>query len=181
MKRQKYLTILSILAALILSLVVFVPVSADRPEYWTFSVAFDWTFDQCVQEGEPVIIPGYLEETYYNTVFFDNNGIATYSLDHARGTATLTYNGRTLTMHDVLNHTYTWPSDTQTIIKLTGSDWIGTVPGHGPVVGIAGNHTRLETCHMEGDELVCDTEMLKFSGMDFTDYEAVCNYLLYGE
>jgi len=180
MKRLNYMVALSILVALILAMVAIVPASADKPVKWTDVSAFDFTYENCVQNGEPVIIPGHLEEIYSNTAFFDMDGNLTKVFSHARGTATLTYNGHILTMQDTMNNTITWPSETETIIKITGSQWFGTLPGHGPVVGIAGNLTILQTCPLEGGG-DCQSETIKFSGMDFTNVEAICNYMLYGK
>jgi hypothetical protein len=177
MKRLKIIVVLSILGAMLLAMTAIGPASADKPDHWTDFSAFDFTYENCEQNGETVVIPGHLEETYSNTVFFDKDGNLTKGIFHARGTATLTYNGHILTMQDTMNDTYTWPSETETIIKITGSVWFGTLPGHGPVVGSAGNLTLRQTCS-EDD---CDTETIKFSGMDFTDVDAICNYMLYGE
>ncbi len=80
MNRLNVMVVLSILAALVLTLVAVIPASAVTPAHWTDSTEFDWTYEDCVQDGEPVIIPGHLKENYYLTGYFDKNGDLTYNL-----------------------------------------------------------------------------------------------------
>lgn len=102
MKRLSIVVVLSLLGALIVAMVTVAPASADKPAHWTDFTEFDWTYENCVMDGEPVIIPGHLKEYYYLTGFFDKNGDLTKIAILSRGIATLTYNGHTLTMHDVI-------------------------------------------------------------------------------
>ncbi len=179
MKRLKIMVVIGILGAFGLAMVAIGSASAGRPVQSTDYADFDWTFEECVQNGEPVIIPGHLTNVFTLTVFFDHDGNPTSWFGRELGTATLTYNGRTFTMHNAFESTGTWPDDNQTLMEERGIIWLGTVPGHGPIVGIAGKQTSLETCTPDGED--CETELIEFSGIDFTDYEALCNYMLYGE
>ncbi len=180
MKRQKILLVISILVVLVLATTAAGPVRAYDVTTYTWTDDFYWAYEGCTVGHKTVSIPGHLTETYYWTDFSDQNG-SVKAILHTRGTAYLTYNGRTFNMVDMHNGTFTWPSDMQTFYTVTGNEWLGAVPGHGIIIGIAGNQLRVETCYEKGKKTICNTETTEFSGITFTDYAALCNYLLYGE
>jgi hypothetical protein len=74
----------------------------------------------------------------------------------------------------------TWLNEGEEICRFSGADFLGTLPGYGPVFGVVQRIVWYEAgCREENGEWVCDKyELLHWSGMEFWDEEAVCNYLV---
>ena len=181
MKRLNYLVVLSILGALIMAMVAIVSASADAPEHSKFFWEGDFNYTECGPN-----IPIHVDLQYEYTLFKDKNGEAYGDAYHYGGSKiTFTYNGHTLTLHGASQERWTWifysETYTLTLGKISGASWIGTIPGHGPVWGTVGMQDFLETCTGQGEDQICQNEYYHWSGMEFFDQEAVCNYLLNGK
>ncbi len=171
MKKLKSIRVFYILVALLLAMVTIAPVTANQPEHFSSVLILDDIYSNCGPD-----MPIHLEETYEGYAYFNQDGESTMFINHVFGTAALTYNGHTLTMNDRLE---TKSTVNGTVMEVRGAEWIGTVPGHGAIVGIVGNQTSQLVCKSKHKD--CEWEVIKFSGMEFTDQEAICNYMLYGE
>ena len=186
MKRSKYLTVLSILAALILALVAVVPASADKPVHETFR----WDSWSALPADDEENMCG-VELTVHTLgklvylMWLDKNGEPYGDTYHPEAKITYILNDHEVTFQVAQNLRYTWLSSGQTsyqnLVQISGATAIATIPGHGVVYGTLGRQVLLETCHLEGTEWVCVEENYREPGMVFNDPETVCNYLLYGE
>ena len=97
MKRLNYLVGLSILGALILAVVAFAPANADPPVINRVVLDFDFYEESC---GFP--IPAHLYGKAATTIFFNKDGEVRGWFDKNAGmSATETWNGHTLTWHNV--------------------------------------------------------------------------------
>ncbi len=170
MKRLHYLVGLSILAALLLALVVIMPGSADTPQHTKYYWSEDTTETIC---DVPMNVhhEGKLEYT-----MFCNQDECTGDHYAFNDNMTLTYLDRSLNLHLANAELYSWPTEEQTIGRISGARWIGTVPGYGAVWGEAGRVVFWEACPYEG----CDFIILHWSGVVFSNYEAICTYMLNG-
>jgi len=177
MKRQNYLIVWSILAALILALVAIVPASADPPERYRFPLWGDGTYtcyDTELTWHEELWIQGF-------TACNPGSELCGATEHVFRDTFTLTNpnNGRTLILHGGQLTRVTWINWYETLIEVTGARFMGTIPGYGPVYGSPGRHVYYETCQGEDPEdWVCEQETLFDSGPTFDDPEAICNYMV---
>jgi hypothetical protein len=174
MKRRRRLSFLSILGALILSLVAVVTASADQPIFSQEHIVEDGTYELCEQE---MLVH---EEYDWRATGWDDRWIEFYLKRWT--TFTNPDNGNKLTLHGShLDRGY-WISDDKTILFMNGLQEFGTLPGHGVVWGYAGTiKWSVTSCREDNGEWVCDYELVHWGGMGFSDEETVCNYLLNGE
>ena len=178
MKRLNYIVVLCILGALILAMVATIPASAYPPEH----TKFVWEEDD-VQQVCGVDLQVHLEEKYEYILWRDKNGQDYGDSYHYSTTISYTNpsNGHTLTLHGIIQERWTWIIPWyETIAEISGARWIGTVPGHGVVIGTVGRQVYYETCHWvgeEGGEQECENDYYHWSGMVFDDWDAVCDYL----
>jgi hypothetical protein len=174
MKRLNYLVGLSILGALILAVFAFAPASADPPVIDRYVLDFDFYEESC---GFP--IPAHLYGKAATITYFDKDGELRGGFNTNGGmSATLTWNGHTLTFHNVENSRWRLVGDGSWIEQMTGLSWGVSVPGYGRAITYMGNFTV--ACHLEGEEHVCD-EVLKDAGKGFEHIDAVCNYMINGK
>jgi hypothetical protein len=179
MKSLNYIVVLSILAALILAMVAIVPAIADKPDHRINILEDEWYSYMCDDE---IPILTHQEGKCVQNYFYDRYGEDRADTYHCGGTTlTYTYNDHTLTLYASENYHWDWITWYDAIVEIKGASYIGTLPGHGVVKGTLGKQVWLETCHEEGEDWVCDYELLDISGMVFNDQEAVCDYLLNGK
>jgi hypothetical protein len=181
MKRPNYMFVLSILGVLILSICAIGPALADAPDHTKDT--FEGDFDLYFCEFD---ITAHLEEKSVQNYFYDRFGGDRADTIHYVGVLTLTSNGHTMTVRNNEYYHIEWISETDAIMHVRGANWVGTIPGHGVVIGTLGNQEILETCHEEvteeGEtEWVCEYQPIDFSGWNFTDMDTLCNYMLTGE
>jgi hypothetical protein len=172
MKRLNYLVVLSILGALIVAMVAIVPASADAWKHTKSVWSDDYTENIC---NVPMQL--HHEGKLEYIIFCDRNGECSGDGYHFNDYLTITYEDRSFTLHYATGERYTWPGGEQTIGRISGAKWVGSLPGYGVVWGEAGRDVWWEACPYEG----CDYISLHWSGMTFYDYEAVCNYMLNGK
>ena len=186
MKRGNRRVVLSMLLALILAVVVFMPASADKPVH----ERFDWGrggVDFIDTDACGVPLQAHLAGVTNHIVWFDQNGIPRGDQWSGVNRGTLTNEGRIvrLVSGGASKTTYLGESDGVAVIEVAGrgNTWKATVPGHGIVSGTVGNFTFRATCHLVGEgEWDCTIdEILKWSGLEFPDNTEMCNYLLFGE
>jgi hypothetical protein len=174
MKRLNYLVVISILGTLILAVFAFAPASADPPVINRVVLDFDFDEESC---GFP--IPAHLYGKAATTIFFNKDGEVRGWFDTNGGmSVTETWNGHTLTWHNVESTHWKVVGDGSYIYQDSGLLWGVSVPGYGRAVAYAGNY--VVACHLEGEEMICDEE-LHSGGMGIQDIDAVCNYMINGK
>ena len=184
MKRSKYLTVLSILAALILALVAVVPASADKPvhETNTWDVEGVWSGEE-EDNFCGVDLNVHQEGKMEYFVWFDRNGEPYADTQHAENKVTFWIDPeRKVDFHYAFQWRWTWLPNGQGLSQVSGVWHLATIPGLGVVFGTLGRQEWLETCYYneEGEE-VCGEDFSHLPGMVFNDPETVCNYLINGE
>jgi hypothetical protein len=172
MKRRKFLAILSILVALILALVAIVPASAGTPVHTKSVWSDDYTENIC---GVPMDV--HHEGKLEYIIYCNKDGECRGDSYHFNDYFTYTYEGRSFTVHYATGELYSWPGGEQSICRISGAKWIGTLPGHGVVWGEATRDVWWELCPYEG----CERVTLHWSGMVFYNPEPICDYMLNGE
>jgi hypothetical protein len=164
------------LGALIVAMVAIVPASADAPSHTKLRYQQDFPMNYCGVEMQ-----AHMDVKTNEFLYFDRyGGDRAYAIHWGGSTFYMTYNGRTLTMHVSDTERTDWITWYDAIITIRGAQLVGTLPGHGIVVGIIGRQEILETCHDEGNDWVCDYQLLHISGLNFIDEPAVCDYFLNG-
>jgi hypothetical protein len=178
MKRRKYLSVLSILAALILVMVAVIPASADKPEHTRTVQIEDGIFPLCGVDMD------YHLETKLGYTMFCSERKCSGDAYHWEEDFTLTYEGRSLNFHHSSQAHFTWITYDETEGHVNGANFIGTIPGHGVVWGWVGRIVWHEDdCYYnENGDWVCPIyEELQRTGMEIYDLDTVCNYMLYGK
>jgi hypothetical protein len=174
MKRLNFRVISSILGVLVLAMVAIIPVSANMPTIERGILDFDFIFDSCGFD-----INAHLYGKGVTFYFWDKDDVIQGVSGSIGGSnATITYNGHTLTWHNVENYRWTVIGEGLSLMQNTGLVWGVSVPGYGRAVARSGRSVDL--CHQEGTDLICD-ENLFWSGMYVEEIDAVCNYLVNGK
>jgi hypothetical protein len=174
MKRLNYLVGLSILGALILAMIAIVPAIAEAPSIDRVILDFDFVDRDC-----GVKMPAHLTGKEVTTTFYDKDGaIRGGTLSYGGTSATITYNGHTLTWHDVENVRWQIVKEPYTV-EYIGLFWEVSVPGYGKVYGSSGR--TVLACYLKNDELICDSEPIHWSGMSVENLEPFCNYMINGK
>ena len=180
MKGQYRKIVSGILWALIFMVVAIMPANANAPVH----VRDTWDFDYIDTDSCGFPLAVHIDLATNFMVWSDKDG--NWLVDKLTGVsrASFTYEGRIVRLleNEITTVTYVDSHDGILEIKIQcpGMEWKGSVPGHGAVVGSAGNQVWTETCQQDDQgEWQCNLkEILHWSGMDFGDPTVVCNYLL---
>jgi hypothetical protein len=177
MKRLNYLLAGSILVALVLALVAFFPASADKPPVERSHFEEDFVVDLCGVE-----IPGHYDGVLKYTGLCDDKRHSCGEVALWKENWTLNYNGREVNVHGSTRYRTTWLNWYDALYETNGSSYHGTIPGYGVVSGWSGKQVIYETCEGDWpDTWECEYEVLHEPGMEFYDFEAICDYFLNGD
>ena len=126
MKRLNYIVVFSILGALILVIVSIVPAIANRPTIERVILDYDFIDNNCGFD-----INAHLYGKSVTTYFYDKNGVSLHASCRSGGmSATETYNGHTLTWHNVENARLLVIGEEQYLLESSGLLWGFSVDGY---------------------------------------------------
>ena len=157
MKAQYRKIVPGILWALIFMVVAIMPASANAPVH----VRDTWDFDYIDTDSCGFPLAVHIDLATNFMVWSDKDG--NWLVDKLTGVsrASLTYEGRIVRLleNEITTVTYVDSHDGILEIKIQcpGMEWKGSVPGHGAVLGSAGNQVWTETCQQDDQgEWQCD-------------------------
>lgn len=163
------LRIVLILAALMLSLAPFSLVAADAP----LQEVYVWE-ESGPLEDNPCDFPidYYAEIKVVLVQWLDQDGNVTHEIINWAGSKDTIYtDANSVVLHKGGQIRFDYISDTQMIIKVTGNDWTGTIPGYGKITGSVGISEVLV------DDETGEVTVLKEALHTFDNPEAFCEYL----
>jgi hypothetical protein len=172
-KRLNYLRTLFIFSIILLSFAPFTVASAGAPVHTLF----------VFEESGPLLdnpcdfeINYYAELRVVALLWYDEDGNLTkevYNWAGSKDTVFTTANSLTLRRGGQISFTYI--SDTETIIKVTGNNWTATIPGYGIITGSVGMTEVREFYNPVTGEW--ESELIKQGGLTFDEPEVFCQYL----
>jgi hypothetical protein len=166
---MKNLRIILILMALMLSIAPFSLVAADAPVQEVYA----WEESGFIDPSPCDFPVEYSAQIKLVVVqWLDEDGNVTEEIINWAGSKdTIFTSANSIVLRRGGQIKFDYLSDTQTLIKVTGNNWTGSIPGYGLVAGSVGLSVVLV------DEETGEETVLKEAVHTFEDAEAVCAYL----